>query len=354
MTEALTNGHSAHGITSNRSVHREVKELGEEDVLVEVISTGICGSDAHVWESNPAKAPPVLGHESAGKISKVGSKVTSRTVGQRVAIEPGFALRRCEFCIRGNPNICANLAYCDHTENGTLTQYFVCPAHMTVPIPESVSWLEAGCIQPLAIAVQLGRRANMRAHQTVAVFGCGRLGLLVMAVARAYGAKKIIAFDIEQSRVDFAVKYNADIGVVCPFNTDKVEPLTFATDFMNKIIAEHGLGSGVDLTIEATGAEACVQMAVVLTKSGGTFIQAGLGKSLTSVPLFLFTAKELTMKGTVRYTPGCFADAIDLLARKVVNLAPLITSTYPLTKANDAFKAQAARKDIKIVIMNQE
>ena len=102
MTEALTNGHSTHGITSNRSVvwvapsnvdiqHREVKELGEEDVLVEVISTGICGSDAHVWESNPAKAPPVLGHELAGKISKVGSKVTSRTVGQRVAIEPGFA-----------------------------------------------------------------------------------------------------------------------------------------------------------------------------------------------------------------------------------------------------------------------
>jgi D-xylulose reductase len=208
-----------------------------------------------------------------------------------------------------------------------------------------------------------------------------------MAVAKAYGAKKIIAFDIEQSRVDFAVKYNADIGVVCPFNTEKVEHLKFATDFMNSIIEKHGLGLGVDLTIEATGAEACVQMAVVLTKSGGTcklysvkvrrihcliitVIQAGLGKQLTSVPLFLFTAKELTMKGThlkplfsgvdanlkgtVRYTPGCFADAIDLLDRKAVNLAPLITSTYPLTKANDAFKAQAARKDIKIVIVNQE
>jgi D-xylulose reductase len=91
-----------------------------------------------------------------------------------------------------------------------------------------------------------------------------------MAVARAYGAKKIIAFDIEQSRVDFAVKYNADIGVVCPFNTEKVEPLKFATDFMNSIIEKRGLGSGVDLTIEAIGAEACVQMAVVLTKSGGS------------------------------------------------------------------------------------
>jgi len=90
-----------------------------------------------------------------------------------------------------------------------------------------------------------------------------------MAVARAYGVKKIIAFDIEQSRVDFAVNYNADIGVICPLNKEPVEPMIFATDFMNKVIEEHELGSGVDLTIEATGAETCVQMAVVLTKSGG-------------------------------------------------------------------------------------
>lgn len=105
-------------------------------------------------------------------------------------------------------------------------------------------------------------------------------------------------------------------------------------------------------------------------------IQAGLGRPLSSVPLFLFTAKELNMKGmfplsptreneygvgreltetgTVRYTPGCFEDAVDLLERKAVDLGPLITSTYPLTKCNEAFEAQALRKDIKIVIMNQE
>ncbi|RDW74919.1 hypothetical protein BP6252_06061 [Coleophoma cylindrospora] len=334
--------------------HREVGEISDDEVLLEVITTGICGSDAHVWASNPAKAPPVLGHESAGKIIKVGSKVTDRVVGQRVAIEPGFACMKCEFCIRGQPNVCANLSYCGHTENGTLTRFFKCPPHMTVPLPDSVSFKEAGCIQPLAIAVQLGRRANMRAHQTVAVFGCGPLGLLVMAVARAYGVRKIIAFDVEQSRVDFAVKYNADIGVVSPMNTESVEPLKFATDFMEEVMKKHGLGSGVDLTIEASGAEPCVQMAVLLTKPGGTIMAAGLGKPLTSVPLFQFTAKDLTMKGTVRYTPGCFADAVDLLERKAVDLAPLITSTYPLTKASEAFEAQAARQDIKIVIMNQE
>lgn len=89
-------------------------------------------------------------------------------------------------------------------------------------------------------------------------------------VARAYGVKKIFAFDIEQSRVDFAVKYKADICALCPLNKESVEPLTFATDFMKSVMEEHGLGSGVDSTIEATGAEVCTQMAVILTKPGGT------------------------------------------------------------------------------------
>ncbi len=149
--------------------HRPVREVGDDEVLVQIISTGICGSDAHVWESDPAKPPPVMGHESAGKIYKIGAKVTDRFVGQRVAVEPGIACMKCEFCIRGQPNVCANLAYCGHTEDGTLTQWFVCGSHMTVPLPDTVSWTEAGCIQPLAIAVQLGRKANMRAHQSVAV-----------------------------------------------------------------------------------------------------------------------------------------------------------------------------------------
>ena len=92
-----------------------------------------------------------------------------------------------------------------------------------------------------------------------------------MAVARAYGVKKIIVFDIDQARIDFALKHNADVGVLCPMKPkDGVEPLTFATEFIDGVMKEFDLGSGVDLTIEASGAETCVQMAVVLTKPGGT------------------------------------------------------------------------------------
>lgn len=90
-----------------------------------------------------------------------------------------------------------------------------------------------------------------------------------MAVARAYGVKKIIAFDVEESRVDFAVKYGADVGVLSPINTTGIEPMEFASTFISDIAKKHNLGSGVDLTIEASGAEVCVQMGVHITKPGG-------------------------------------------------------------------------------------
>ncbi|KAI8280961.1 hypothetical protein K4K56_011958 [Colletotrichum sp. SAR 10_98] len=318
---------------------RPVRPPGDNEVLVEIVATGICGSDCHNWESDKVSRQLVLGHESSGVIIQTGKSVKDRFVGQRVAVEPGFACMNCEFCVKGNPNICANLKYCglDPTD-GTLCQYFTCMPSMTVPIPDTISWEEAGAIQPLAIAVQLARRASLNAHQTMAIFGCGPLGLLVLAVAKAYGVKKVIMFDIESSRTQFAETYGATVGIVPPKNEDP----------------SHELGNGFDVIVEASGAESCIQMAIAMLKSGGTCIQAGLGETLTSVPLFLVTAKEINIRGTVRYTPGCFADAISLLERRLVDLKPLVTSTYALTDAAQAFEAQHARKDIKIVVMNQE
>jgi D-xylulose reductase len=382
-----TNGLHSHLPTSNRAVvwtakrtlaieERPVTAPGAGEVLVKIISTGICGSDCHNWESSTISKQLVLGHESAGIIEQVGEGVVDRTVGERVAVEPGFACNECEFCLRGNPNTCANLRYCglDPTD-GTLCQYVTCRTSMTVSIPESVSWEEAGAIQPLSIAIQLSRRAGFNVRQTLAIFGCGPLGLLIVAVAKACGVRRIVCFDIDQSRVDFACSYGADVGIVTTAMTaaQKEDPFTFAQEYAKEIISKHDIGHGFDVTVEASGAEICAQMAICMLKAGGTCIQAGLGKPLTAVPLFLLTAKELNIKGTynsftlsfrvltvfamigtVRYTPGCFADAISLLARGKVDLKPLITSTYPLTKSSEAFEAQHARKDIKIVIMNQE
>jgi D-xylulose reductase len=94
--------------------------------------------------------------------------------------------------------------------------------------------------------------------------------LLVIAVAKAYGVRKIIVFDVEQTRLDFAVQYGADIGILSPTNDGSVEALVFAQEFTTKVAKEHGLGAGVDIAVEASGAESCAQMAITILKSGGT------------------------------------------------------------------------------------
>ncbi|EQB49585.1 alcohol dehydrogenase GroES-like domain-containing protein [Colletotrichum gloeosporioides Cg-14] len=339
MADALNNQNMADLLpSSNRSVvwagvrkleirQQPIRVPNDDEVLVEVITTGICGSDCHNWESATVSRQLILGHESAGLIKTIGKNVIDRFVGQRVAIEPGFSCR---------------------------DQYFTCRASNTVPIPEDVSWEEAGSIQPLAIAVQVARRASLNPSQSLAIFGCGPLGLLVLAVAKAYGVKKIVMFDIEESRTKFAESYGADVGIVTPRNSDPSQDvLSFSQHYAREVITKYDLGYGFDVAIEASGAEICATMAICMLKAGGTCIQAGLGRPMASLPLFLITANELDVKGTVRYTHGCFGDAISLLSTKKVDLKPLITSTYPLTQANEAFEAQHARRDIKIVIFNQ-
>ncbi|EFX00029.1 xylitol dehydrogenase [Grosmannia clavigera kw1407] len=299
---------------------KPVRIPGDDELLVKIMATGICGSDCHNWESDKVSRQLILGHESSGVIERIGKSVQDRKVGDRVAVEPGFPCLQCEFCLRGSFNICAELKYCglDPTD-GTLCQYFVCLASMTVPIPENVSWQEAGGIQPLAVAVQLARRAGLKTGQTMAIFGCGPLGLLVLAVARAYGVQKIVMFNIEETRAKFAESYGADKGIVVSRNTnpDK-DPLAFAQEYASRIILEQGIGHGCDVVVEASGAAVCVLMGICMLKAGGTLIQAGLGKPLVSVPLFTVTAKELSIK------------------------------------ASEAFEAQHARSNIKIIILNQD
>ncbi|KIW01158.1 uncharacterized protein PV09_07444 [Verruconis gallopava] len=327
--------------------------LQPTEVLVKVIATGICGSDAHLWEVGTPK-PLALGHESVGIIIEVGSNVKDRKIGDRVAIEPRQSCHECYFCKRGHPNTCTNFTHCSTPPTeGSLCQYFRCKFARAVPIGDKISWEVAGCIQPLAVTVQLCRKAKLRPHQTVAVFGCGPLGLLVMAVAKAYGARRVIAFDIEQSRVDFATKHYADIGVLCPKDSSQ-DPEAFAKQFLTSKLKETGLEMGFDVAFEVTGAESAAMMAIYALRAQGTYVQAGLHWKPPRMPMLWVVAKELKIVGSVSYGWGCFEEAIDLIDRKLVDLSPMITATYPLTQSQQAFEAQARREDIKIIIMNQQ
>jgi len=331
------------------------------DVLVKVESTGICGSDLHNYNhggvgENIIKQPIILGHESAGTVIKVGPGVTDIAVGDRVAIEPTMYCRRCHTCKIGKTNVCRNVRQASmNPTHGTLLQYYACDSDFVVKIPDNISWEEAGCIQPLAVAVQLAKRAKFAPGQTVAIFGSGPLGCLVIAMARAFGVSKILAFDLLPNRVAFAKKFGADYSSLPPTMDEGQEYPQWAKAFKAKALAEAGVDPwGVDIAVEAAGAEACMHAGITFVHNGGTYVQAGLGRAINSFPTVQVVAKELDVFGTVRYTAGCFKTAIDLVASGKINLKPLITAVFPLTRSVDALEAVRKGKDLKVVVMNQQ
>lgn len=160
-------------------------------------------------------------------------------------------------------------------------------------------------IEPLAVGIHsVSTLAQVRTDQVVAVFGAGPVGLLCMAVAKALGARRVIAIDILKSRLDFAKTYAAhDVFIPGKFKEgeSKIEYSRRTTQEMKDQLGLADAGpNGVDTIIEATGAEVCIQMGLFLAKSGGTFIQVGMGSAEAQLPITMLLVKELTVKGSFR------------------------------------------------------
>ncbi|KAK1149970.1 hypothetical protein N8T08_003528 [Aspergillus melleus] len=337
------------GVHQVKFEDRPVPELKDpHDVIVNVKFTGICGSDVHYWEHGSigqfvVKEPMVLGHESSGVISKVGSAVTSLKVGDRVAMEPGTPCRRCEPCKAGKYNLCEKMAFAATPPyDGTLAKYYVLPEDFCYKLPSNISLEEGAAMEPLGVAVHIVKQASITPGQSVVVFGAGPVGLLCCTVAKAYGASKVIAVDIQKQRLEFARKYAA---------TATFEPgRAPAQDNANQINKENELGSGADVVIDASGAEPSIHTGIHLVRPGGTYVQGGMGRSEITFPIMAACTKELNVKGSFRYGSGDYKLAVDLVASGKVNVKELITGVVKFEDAENAFKEVKAGKGIKTLI----
>ncbi|KAF2401576.1 sorbitol dehydrogenase 2, partial [Trichodelitschia bisporula] len=327
---------------------RPVPELrNEHDVLIEVKFTGICGSDVHYWSHGRigdfiVKAPMVLGHESAGIVHSVGSAVRSLSPGDRVALEPGIPCRRCERCKDGYYNLCPDMRFaatppCD----GTLARFYVLPEDFCVPLAPHVSLQEGALAEPTAVAVHVCRQADVRPGSSVLIFGAGPVGLLCCAVARAFGASKIVSVDINEERLLFAREFAA----THIFRSRGSPQESAAT-----LVAECELGPGADVCIDASGAAPCIQAGIHALRTGGTYCQAGMGAPNIDFPIMAMCTKELTVKGSFRYGSGDYKLAVELINSGRVQVKPLITRTVPFSDAEEAFKDVKAGKGIKVII----
>jgi len=289
----------------------------------------------------------VLGHESSGIIAEVGDKVKSVKVGDRVAMEPGIPCRRCVRCKEGKYNLCVDMAFAATPPyDGTLAKYYILPEDFCYKLPDSVSLEEGALMEPLAVGVHVTRQAEIKPGQSVVIFGAGPVGLLCCAVARAYGADKIVAVDINEERLKFAKEYAATHTVVSQRES--------APDSAARIIKAADLDVGADVCIDASGAEPCIQAGIHVLRTGGTYVQAGMGKSDITFPIGAMGAKELNVKGSFRYNSGDYKTALDLIVSGRLSVKELVSGKVKFTEAEQAFNDVKAAKGIKILIEGVE
>lgn len=318
------------------------------DVLLAINYTGICGSDVHYWAEGRIgsfilKEPMVLGHESAGTVVSVGSKVTTLKVGDRVAVEPGFPCRRCAACLSGHYNLCPDMHFAATPPfDGTLTGFYTSPEDFCYKLPEHISSQEGALIEPLAVAVHIVKQAEIKPGQSVVVMGAGPVGLLCCAVAKAYGAAKIVTVDIQPARLEFATEFAATHA----FTPERVS----AEENAARLIKENELGEGADVVIDASGAEPSIQTSIHVVRRGGVYVQGGMGKPDITFPIMALCLKEVTAKGSFRYGSGDYSLAVDLVSRGVIDVKKLITGTVKFEDAEEAFKSVKAGKGIKVLI----
>jgi L-iditol 2-dehydrogenase len=318
-----------HGPYKARVAPFNLREGVAGEVLVEVAAVGLCGSDLHYFKDGGIGAavirePFVPGHEFAGYLADDLDELDLKR-GALVAVDPNKACGHCEFCARGHPNLCPNVEFIGAPPfNGAMANRIWVPGSQIVKLPEDFTPTEAVMLEPLGIAIHAVDLAKPRLLERVAVLGCGAIGLLILQVLKAAGAGEIFAVDPQQHRRAMAAKLGADrVGA-------SVEDIRGWTD-----------QTGCPLVVEATNAPEGFRDAVLAAKIGGRIVLVGIPDGDT----YTLPAAEARRRGLkikfARRMGEVYPRAIQMVARKLVDVASLVTHEVGLEDAPGAFQKHA-------------
>jgi L-idonate 5-dehydrogenase len=303
-------------------------------VLVRIHAGGICGSDLSYYFKGKSgdfaiREPFILGHEASGVIAEVGSDVTTLKPGQRVAVNPGIACGTCRFCRKAMPNHCLNMRFMGSASTfphmqGMFRELIAVAPTQCFHLPETIDFAEAAMAEPLAVCLHAMRRLPTLVGANLLIVGCGPIGCLLIAAARRAGAHRITAVDLAQKALDMALTLGAnDTGLA----TDEAV-----------IDAWSQQRGSFDIVIEASGSPAGVNTALRAASAGGIVLQVGnLPAGQSPVAANLIMAKELNFLGSFRFTAEEYAIAVAEIVARTIDLRPLMTHTFPLHEANQAF-----------------
>lgn len=350
----------------------EVLPPGPGEITVRMMAAGVCHSDLHVMKGDLAmKTPIILGHEGAGIVEEIGKGVTSVVPGDHVIPIWRMSCGRCEYCLGGRPALCdvgtamrftglmpdgqtrfrnaAGDSILHYAGVSTFSQRSTMPEAAAVKIPTSVSFEHAALI---GCGVITGYGAVMHATRvmpgsSVAVIGCGGIGLNIVQTARLAGATTIIAVD----RVPAKLAYAKTMGATHVVDACENDPVAAVKDLTG--------GRGVDHAFEAIGLAEPIEQAYDMTKKGGICVVVGIAppEARARINVNQLVYAEKTLKGSIYGSTRPRLDLltlIDLHARGKIDLDSLLTRTYPLSQINEAYAALERGEVARSLVMPQE
>jgi len=311
---------------------------GPGESLVRVTAVGLCGSDLHWFDEGgigdaQLASPLVLGHEFGGVV------VGGARDGQRVAVDPARPCGVCARCREGNVNLCPTVVFAGHgTQDGGLREYVAWPDRLLHPVPPAVSDEAVAMLEPLGVALHSFDLGHVRLGASVAVVGCGPIGLLLLQLARAAGCDPVIAVEPLAHRRNRAVELGADVVL---------EP----TAGLPGALADAGVPDGVDVAFEIAGTDPAVDVAMRLARPGGRVVLAGIpATDSTTFPASVARRKGLTF-ALVRRMKETYPRALRMVERGLVDVDSIVSHRFALSNVAEAFATAAARTGHKVIVV---
>ncbi|MBI4055385.1 MAG: zinc-binding dehydrogenase [Elusimicrobia bacterium] len=327
--------HGAHQSLRLEEVPTPKPAAGE--VLVKVAACGVCHTDLHyIDHGTPTfkKPPLVLGHEASGTVEETGAEVASFKKGDRILIPAVFTCGNCEYCRTGRENICRNMVMLGNHRDGAYAEYVCVPAKDLIPLPPEVP-LEEGAIIADAVSTPyhaLKNRANLRAGDTLVVFGCGGVGMNLVQLAAAMGGI-VIGVDIAQAKLEMA----KSLGATAVVNAAEVPDIDKEVRKLT--------GGGVDIAIEAIGDPKTLEQAFHCLKTGGRLIVLGYCDGPLSLPAGKIMFREMEILGSLGCRPADYPRIVELVRTGKIKLKELVSRRFPLSEINRAFDILRNGKD---------
>ncbi len=321
----------------------DVPAFGENDVLVRIKASGICGSEMHVWKGRDTSGitPRTLGHEGAGVIEKIGKNVTTVSPGDRVLVDYDITCGACRYCRSGRENLCLNLQYVGYQKDGTYQEYMAVPARNAIKLPSNVSFEEGAIISCGVVTAFHGtRQADIQIGDHVIIIGLGGVGLHGIQFARMQGAGQIMAVDVLESKLKLAKELGADY-VVNPMKEDFVAKAK-------------ELWGGADVAFEFIGLSKTIKDMIRSLARGGKAVVVGMCfQDVTFNPEGDFRYLEAQIRSSSDHTTEDFRRLLDLVSQKKIDLSKSITHKLKLEEVNRGFEMLDSKQDNPVRIVMQ-